>query len=894
MPSQRRWIVGRAPDCDLVVNEAAVSARHCTLTEAGIGFIIEDLGSANGVYVNGTLISSKTFVKRGDKVTLGQTVPLPWPMAAESALAATAAPARLPTPAPVPSPTIPQAIAASTGTSTVIRIGRAPDNDVVLDYPMVSARHAQIVIANGVACIEDLGSSNGIAIGRPENKVKRAPLSSTDTVNFGSLRMPASRLLGGNVALGEDPHMVVAFRGQPMIFGRDPQCAQPLNAPMISWHHACLSGSADNPLLEDLGSTNGTFINGQRIGGPTPVRSGDVIGLGTYTFKLTAGGNLEKRDYRGNVTIEVRNLSVDVPGKRLLDNVSLTIYPSEFVGLMGPSGAGKTTLMNALNGYTRPSAGEVLLNGQNLYASYAQFATYLGYVPQDDIIHRDLTVGQALYYTARLRLPSDFKKVEVDERITQVLKQLGLEAVRNVLIGSPEKKGISGGQRKRVNLAMELLTDPLVLFLDEPTSGLSSEDALMVMKVLRSLADAGKTILLTIHQPSLEAFRLMDNLVLVSKDQGSADPGVLAYYGPAYPDAVHFFNPDGVANARPGVDPSPDEVLRGLAQRKTAEWSGRYQQSRFHKEYIQERAGKQPANVSQLPFLKNSHAFGLWQWWTLVNRCLAIKLRDTWFTTILMVQAPIIAFLVVLVFGGQLREVITDQSPYKDWAESARAVGIAVFVMTLSAFWFGSSNAIREIVGEWAIYHRERMINLKISSYVGSKLTVLGGQCLIQCALLLGIIYWGGGLKGPWFEMYLFLVLVSFVGIAIGLTLSAVAKTSEVAIALLPILLLPMIVLGGMVQPVHKMAWPVRVLCALMPERWAFEGMLLMESKSHPEGTAPPVLPAPPPASQDMAESYFPKEDKRSGEVVATLALSLLFLGTVGLIQLILRWRDVH
>ncbi len=144
-------------------------------------------------------------------------------------------------------------------------------------------------------------------------------------------------------------------------------------------------------------------------------------------------------------------------------------------------------------------------------------------MPQNDIMHGDLTVGQALTYTARLRLPKDFSRADIRDRVRTVLGELGLEAVENVLIGSAEKKGISGGQRKRVNLAMELLTDPSVLFLDEPTSGLSSEDTLMVMRLLRKLADAGKTILLTIHQPSLEAFRLMDDVVIVSNGAGAVD-----------------------------------------------------------------------------------------------------------------------------------------------------------------------------------------------------------------------------------------------------------------------------------------------------------------------------------------------------------------------------------
>src|SRR5262249_41370183 len=157
---------------------------------------------------------------------------------------------------------------------------------------------------------------------------------------------------------------------------------------------------------------NGTYVNGRRIR-RVLVQPGDVIGLGSYTFTLNEAGELQKRDYRGNVSIEARGVTVDVPGRRLLEDVSLTIFPSEFVGLMGPSGAGKTTLMNVLNGYTRPTAGDVLLNGRSLHANYAHFASHIGYVPQDDIIHRDLTVGAALYYTARLRLPRDFSDGDI-------------------------------------------------------------------------------------------------------------------------------------------------------------------------------------------------------------------------------------------------------------------------------------------------------------------------------------------------------------------------------------------------------------------------------------------------------------------------------------------------
>ena len=639
--------IGRDPACELALTNAdkasrSVSWRHARIDLTPKAAFVTDLGSSNGTFVNDRRISGRTPLRKGDHIRLGQAGPTL--LVKELDLHETDAPV---SPLPHPNPSPPQR-------------GRGAGGEGAAVSPLSAHR-------------------------RPEAVGHRAK---------------------PQAAGGEQPGRDVVMHGQAMVFGRDPSCEQPLDYPMISWRHARLSRSGDGLILEDLGSTNGTYVNDCRIRGSVEVRRGDVIGLGSYRFKLTdaARGTLERQDFRGSLTLQARGIAVDVPHKRLLEGASLTIFPSEFVGLMGPSGAGKTTLMNALNGYTRPSQGEVLLNGQSLYAHYAQFSTHIGYVPQDDIIHRDLTVGQALYYTARLRLPRDFSNADIKKRIRTVLKQLDIESTENVLIGSPEKKGISGGQRKRVNLAMELLTDPLVLFLDEPTSGLSSEDALLVMKVLRGLADAGKTILLTIHQPSLEVFRLMDNLVVVARKENPPGPGRVVYYGPAYPNAVHFFNPDGVPDARPGVDPSPDAILRGLSGKKAEEWVQRYAASHYQRDYVQQRASQHVLAPAARERPAKRQLFDLSQWRTLVARCLNIKIKDRWNTAILMAQAPIIAGLVVLVFSNILGKQVTDLQEYTDYAAK---LAITIFLLALSALWFGCSNSVREIVGEWAIYRRE-------------------------------------------------------------------------------------------------------------------------------------------------------------------------------------------
>ncbi len=785
----------------------------------------------------------------------------------------------------------------SAAAGRVITVGRAEDNDVVLDYPMVSSYHARITVAGGEAVLEDLGSTNGTAVGSPDRKVHRVALSPSDSVYFGSLRMPAARLLGGALTLGAGAGTTVSFLGDTLLLGRDPQAGVVLDYPMISWHHARLRRTPAGVIVEDLGSTNGTFVNGQRISGAVPVGPDDRISLGSYVFRLAAFDRIEQRDYRGNVALEARGVAVDVPGRRLVEGVSLTLYPSELVGLMGPSGAGKTTLMSALNGYARPSAGAVLFNGQDLYAAYDQFRMHIGYVPQDDIMHRDLTVRQALYYTARLRLPRDMGDAAIHARIDEVLAQLGLAEAAEVLIGSPERKGISGGQRKRVNLAMELLTDPFILFLDEPTSGLSSEDALMVMKLLRQLADAGKTILLTIHQPSREVFRLMDGVVLLAKDKGNAEPARLAYYGPAWPEAIHFFNPGSAADP----EPSPDLLLRGLGTRPAAEWVARYAASPAKKRYVDERAGRTPASVAAaLPgaSVRGGSGGGVAQWSALVRRSLAIKRRDTWNSAILLGQAPIIALLIFAVFGDTARQEPTPGQP-NQWSTVAGASTSILFLMVVAALWFGCSNSAREIVGEWAIYHRERMINLKIPAYVAGKLAVLGALCLVQCACLLGVVGLLSRLRGDWPPMLGVLWLAALIGVAVGLLLSALARTPEIAISLVPLVLLPMVILGGMLAPTHKMSDSVRWLASAMPSRWAFEGVLIVESRDFPKLAipAPPVpgqtVPAAAGDPKDLAEDRFPAQGRSTLAGVTAVSCAMLAL-LIGATAAILKSRDVH
>lgn len=393
---------------------------------------------------------------------------------------------------------------------------------------------------------------------------------------------------------------------------------------------------------------------------------------------------------------------------------------------------------------------------------------------------------------------------------------------------------------------------------------------------------------MTVHQPSLEAYRLTDHLALIGRDSGSSDPGRLAYFGPSYPDAIRFFNPEGSTSARAD---SPDEVLRGLAKRPTQEWVDRFHRSKYFETFVRGRGAEKQSSGESIP-RRSPRVSPLQQWLTLLRRGLVVKWKDRWNTGILLAQAPIVAILIVLVFGGEVRRPINDES----WGDVARSLSMTIFMMGISSLWFGCSNAAREIVGEWAIYHRERMVNLRIGSYVASKLAILGGLCALQCLVLAGICSMGLPLRASWLQLFGVLWSAAMVGVGVGLLISSLARSSEVAIALLPIYLIPMVIVGGVMQPVHKMNPAIRACAAAAPSRWTFEAMLSLEAAQRPLGPSRLAGMVDKPGDQlrsDVAESNFPAASRNSVWVCATMLWGLAVLHLVGVV-VVLRQRDVH
>jgi ABC-type multidrug transport system ATPase subunit len=335
--------------------------------------------------------------------------------------------------------------------------------------------------------------------------------------------------------------------------GRTPDNKIVVPHAQASARHAQIINQGGQLFIEDRGSANGTFVRGQRVppGQKVPIQNGEKVFIGPMPLLIHIAGQQVNVVVEDQVSwagkplyeIEAWDLLLQVPDrdnksvqKVLLDHVSFKALPGDMIALMGPSGAGKTTLLLTLNGYLPPTSGQVRINGEDLYSIYDALRGSIGYVPQDDIVHPELTVFEAVKYSARFRLPPDYSDKEIDERVDQTLRDLGLEAVKNLQIGKPEKKVLSGGQRKRVNIALELVTDPVILFLDEPTSGLAADDTTALINLLHDLTKkTGKTIIMTIHQPAKDEFEKFNLAFIMGYG------GIPTYFGPSGDNAYKFF-----------------------------------------------------------------------------------------------------------------------------------------------------------------------------------------------------------------------------------------------------------------------------------------------------------------------------------------------------------------
>ncbi|MGA2630305.1 MAG: FHA domain-containing protein [Terriglobia bacterium] len=713
-----------------------------------------------------------------------------------------------------------------------LNVGRdAGRCQVLMEHPSVSALHAEIKLRDGKAVITDR-STNGTFVNGA--RIQTRELADGDYITFG--RYAGKSLI---FRTGLEPQLkvdTIDLTKDRIRIGRDPSNDVTISHPVVTNFHAEIVKEREKFYVVDLGSTNGTFVNGIKIK-RHQLQELDRIVIGPSELHFT-GSSISHAPSEQVIRLDVQGVNYEVPDRStgqprlLLDDVSLVVKPRELIGLLGPSGAGKTTLMNVLNGFTPPTAGSVLYNSADLYQNLESLKTTIGFVPQEDIMHKQLSVRRCLYYAAKLRLPVDISEEEINRRVEEMLDILKVDPQR----WDNPVSTLSGGQRKRVSIGIELLSKPGVLFLDEPTAGLDPRTETLMMMLFRQLANQGSTIVITTHL--LASFGVLDKVVVLVQ-------GRLAFYGPGTKFLEYF-----KANV-------PADVYDDLTDNNTVpyaqELKKRFQDSALYTEQVAEplksavTAAKPAASAPRSK--AREKGFSLHQFIVLARRNWELKFGDRGQTALLFLQAPLVALLVALM-AGKPNQIQT------------------IFMAMFAALWFGCSNAVREIVDEQTIYRRERQTGLKIPSYVFSKLFVLAFIALVQCTsvvVLLIFVRHALELSPPEILGAIgitFLVAVN--GTLIGLVISSLVNTPEKALALFPLVLIPELLLSGLFLPVRR----IQTIIPITVEQ-LFEGRLFAqpEAKAKAREMMNPPAPGKPAATpQAEAETKAAEETARQGE----------------------------
>lgn len=723
-------------------------------------------------------------------------------------------------------------------------LGRAADNDIVVDSPFVSRYHAQIEPDGLGHRISDKGSRNGLLFNGVKIPVHQPhPLSDGDTIRIGDVSTGNFVTLvyhnsAGRSLQGSQPNQSYPLDPHRTSIGRI-GCTVTFNNPLVSRLHATIERTAQGGHIIVDYSSNGTFVNGKRVAGKVVLQRNDSIQIGPFTLVYYAD-RLDTYDQRGGLRIDGRKLhrvvSVNGQSRAILQNVSLSVQPREFVALVGGSGAGKSTLLNALAGYARASSGEVLVNGDNYYRNFDAYRSLVGYVPQDDIVHRTLRVDSALRYAAKLRLPPDMTEREIADRIDAVLDAVEMTAHKEKLV-----EQLSGGQRKRVSIAVELLADPRLFFLDEPTSGLDPGLEKKMMYMLRRLADAGRTIFLVTHATA--NIRQCDLVAFMGVG------GRLVYFGPPQ-DAQGYFGvtsgdfADIYSRIEGPVNPQDPWIQHDLLQEYTS-WQAQHQRStepltnaelwqthfetpsQYYTRYVANRLAHPQSGPAMhasgiQSVVATKKASSLQQFVILTRRYAEITVQDRRNLLILLLQAPIIGALLMVVsdhealVGGKITISIFDAQK-------------VLLMLATVAVWFGVINAAREITKEAAIYRRERLANLRILPYVMSKVCILSLLVLVQSAILLGMLWIkvafpSGSLLYPVpIEFFITTLFTSLAGLSLGLLISAFSSTPDRAISIVPLALIPQILFAGVIFPIEEGFTPTGVLSWFTISHWAMD-----------------------------------------------------------------------
>jgi ABC-type multidrug transport system ATPase subunit/pSer/pThr/pTyr-binding forkhead associated (FHA) protein len=918
------YSIGRSPGNDIVIESPVISREHGRLTRSGAGWTYQDLGSRNGSFVEGKKLEQPVDMHVGSRLQLGKEL-------ARAVMVTFQLADSVPSAAPAPSheedsprtmlmsncprcrvpvqpdaafcpscglnlapaapgktaPTIsisarPELAVQELGggkqsyplTKSVMRVGRAADNDIVIASKLVSGHHLQVESQTGRVTVTDLNSTNGTMLNGvriPPNQA--TPLHPGAVMRVGDLHGNSIQITYASAA-GEGVRsqavgsldLTKLAKQASVLIGRAPDCDLSMSHPAVSKHHAMVFRQAGEIAIRDLGSTNGTYVNGARIT-QAALRGGDEIQIGPFRLVYDSQQqNLAGSRRLGHRLDGIRLMRTVKGGVAILNDVSVSIQSSEFVALVGGSGAGKSTLMKALNGYEPATKGQLLIDGQDLYSRIDLLRTEMGYVPQDDIIHRELPVRLALWYAAKLRLP-DASEQEIQKTISDALKAVEMVEHQNKRV-----KDLSGGQRKRVSIACELLAQPTLFFLDEPTSGLDPGLEKKMMYDLKRLADQGRTIVLVTHATT--NIEQCDYVAFMAK-------GRLAYYGPPR-EAITFFDAHDFADIYQklgteidpdhGVQPPPElqadyqTYAAASKHRKVSAgviWAEKFRKSALYQKYVLEKqasihASRQPdvsmgsrrnAMFAPLMFIQ--------QMYYLARRQMDLIRHDVRTLLILLAMLPMLGLLFGFVsvdymltgkgwenkggtvftmninseadidkvlkddLKGKAKDTTNSFTPFQD-------ASTLVSMLALALTQAGTFAASYEIVKERPIFQRERAVNLSVWAYVLSKVLVLSLFAVFQVAGMLLLLSFFVDLEvtGVLFaefslmEIFISLYLAILASIALGLLISALVPTTDVVLYIILAQLFVQIVLTGALFPVDR-----NLLSYATPGYWATDSL---------------------------------------------------------------------
>jgi ABC-type multidrug transport system ATPase subunit len=589
-------------------------------------------------------------------------------------------------------------------------------------------------------------------------------------------------------------------------------------------------------------SSEQLYLNG------LPIRSGIV-----YTFakgssvKSQLGHSIYYSDINSSflsdiilhkISFTAENLSFNFrEGHKAVDNVNFSIEEGKLVGILGASGSGKTTLLNLISGIQKPSSGTVKINGLDVIKNKNLLEGVFGFVPQDDLLIEDLTVFENLYYAA-CQCFKDYSKNEIIVIVDRTLSNLGLYEKRNLKVGSPFNTVISGGQRKRLNIALELIREPLVLFLDEPTSGLSSRDSENMMDLLRDLTLKGKLIFTVIHQPSSEIFKMFDKVIIL--DQG----GYMAYLGNPVDSVVYFKTLDAQINSNIGECPScgnvNPETIFNILETQVVDEFGKYTEKRKvkPKEWAATYTSKHPfspvSEVKEQPHKNLRRPGGIKQFLIYLSRDFKSKAANKQYVMLTLLEAPVLGFILSFI----IRYIPDPDSGTYIFSENEN-IPIYIFMSLIVALFLGLTISAEEIFRDRKILKREHFLNLSRNSYLFSKVVILIIISSLQVFLFIIIANPILGIKGMYFNYWLTLFTTAFCANMLGLNISASFNSAITIYIVIPLLIIPMMVLSGAMFPFDKLnrsignVDKVPLIAELIPTRWTYEALIVTQFKDN-------------------------------------------------------------